>query len=271
MAVRLPLLLRRLRPALAHFVHSLPLGPAVPRRADGAGPLVRARPIAHGPPRAAIFKIVVPRSARRARARARDLRSGRRTISSSCTASPRRRSSSRRSPATPRSGRPGRARRVPAVRQLRRAAEGPAAALDAAQAVGMPLVVVGPQRTRRSSAELRDGAAPTCAATCRRTSSSACTSRRRRCLVHPTRYEGFGLTCAEAMACGTPVVATAPTRPCARSSATRRVPTDDIRAGVREALADRDEAARAGLARARLFTWERDRRAAPPRSTGGSA
>ena len=31
MAVRVPLLLRRLRPALAHFVHSLPLGAPLPR------------------------------------------------------------------------------------------------------------------------------------------------------------------------------------------------------------------------------------------------
>ena len=44
MACRLPRLLRRLRPELAHFQHALPLGLARPLGGDGARPLVRARP-----------------------------------------------------------------------------------------------------------------------------------------------------------------------------------------------------------------------------------
>jgi glycosyltransferase involved in cell wall biosynthesis len=73
--------------------------------------------------------------------------------------------------------------------------------------------------------------------------------------VFPTRYEGFGLPAAEAMACGTPVVA----RP---DAAVREVVgeagvlMDDVTAGVRLALGDRDRLSAAGLARAALFTWE---------------
>lgn len=84
------------------------------------------------------------------------------------------------------------------------------------------------------------------------------------CFVYLSRYEGFGLPPLEAMACGTPVI-------CANNSSLPEVvghagllfDADDAQ-GVAEAFHRiattpvlRDEFSRAGLERARLFSWER--------------
>ena len=169
-------------PALAHFQHALPLGlpcPAVLTVHDLS--FERDRSLMGARDRA-IFRLVVPRAvAPRART-CSPSPSGRRTTSSSCTASPPEKITVTPLGLDP-AFRPGGTRGdVPAVRRRGRAAQEPAARRRRRAGVGMPLVVVGPERDAALAARAARGAAPTCAATCRRTSSSASTGGAR-CLV----------------------------------------------------------------------------------------
>ena len=131
----------------------------------------------------------------------------------------------------------------------------PLAAAEAAREVGRPLVVAGPVRDEALARELRARGADLRGYVAK--DELARLYRGAACLVFPSRYEGFGLPVVEAMASGTPVVA-------APDAALREVAGDAavfaepgaLADGVRRALAERERLVAAGLERARRFTWE---------------
>jgi alpha-1,3-rhamnosyl/mannosyltransferase len=256
MAWTLPRLLRRLAPVAAHFQHALPLGFGGPSVLTLHDLHFERDPSVMGIADRITFKAVVPRSARRA-----DLvlavseRTKRDAIELYGL-------SSDKVVVTPHGVDPAFGPLGPAVEGdyllfvgAIQSRKDPRAALHAALAVGRRLVVVGPEKDPSLAAELRAGGAEVRGWVAQ--DELAALYRGAAALVLPSRFEGFGIPVLEAMASGTPVVLS-------DDAALREVAGPaglyaegrDFASPVRLALAERAQYARAGLERAKLFSWE---------------
>jgi glycosyltransferase involved in cell wall biosynthesis len=251
MAVGVPRLLARLRPSLAHFVHALPLRCPVPAVLTVQDLSWERDPSVFGRWDLLTFKVFVRRSVKRAHhvfaiseRTKRDLVELYGTPEDKVTVTPL---------APDPDFRPAQAHDsfllfVSAIEPRKQ----PLDAIDAANAVGRKLVVVGPTKDEELAAELRRRGADVRGYVPKdelvRLYQSAA------CLVFPSRYEGFGLPVVEAMACGTPVVA-APEPALQEVAGDAAVFADDLAEGVRRALADRERLSAAGLERAKAFSW----------------
>jgi glycosyltransferase involved in cell wall biosynthesis len=254
MAWTLPRLLRRLRPDLAHFQHALPLGfhgRSVVTLHDLS---FESDSTAMGRLDRLVFRTFVPRAARRAnhvlvvseRTR-RDVEQRYGIEPAKVTVTPNGVDPS----FTPDGAGDGYVLFVGAIQRRK----DPLAALTAARAVGLPLVVAGPEKEPGLARELRAGGADLRGYVSKE--ELAGLYRGAAALVLPSRFEGFGLPVLEAMACGTPVVA-AP-EPALREVAGEAAvyaENGDFGAAVARAIAERERLSAAGLARARLFSWE---------------
>jgi glycosyltransferase involved in cell wall biosynthesis len=256
MGVAVPRLLRRVRPALVHFLHALPLGLPCPGVVMVPDVSFEIDPPLMPRVDRAIFRAAVPRSVRAAA----------RVV----TCSERTRSDLVRSYGVPFERiaviphgvapefTPGPVRGERAYALVVGAVElrkDPLAAVRAAARAGLPVVVAGPVRDSGLAGELvRRGARldgyvgrPELVELYRGAA----------CLVFPSRFEGFGLPILEAMACGTPVVATDdPAVQEVAGDAAILVPRARLAEGRGRALADREKLVTAGLERAAGFRWD---------------
>jgi glycosyltransferase involved in cell wall biosynthesis len=275
MAVGVPRVLRRLSPALAHFVHALPLICPVPAVLTVQDLSWERDPSVFGRWDLLTFKIFVRRAVRRAeRVLAISERTKRDLVELYGTASDK----VVVTPLAPdpafgpaaqrpvRDGGPGEGAR--GNQEVAPSAEAqdsfllfvsaieprkdPLAAIDAANAVGRKLVVVGPRKDEPLAGELARRGADVRGYVPK--DELVGLYQRAACLVFPSRYEGFGLPVVEAMACGTPVVA-APEPAMQEVAGDAAIFTDNLAEGIRRALAERERLSRAGIERAKAFTW----------------
>ncbi len=254
MAWSLPRLLRRVEPELAHFQHALPFGWRGRSVVTLHDLSFETDPSSMGLLDRLTFRLVVPRAARRAdhvlvvseRTR-RDVELHYGIPAAKVTVTP----NGVDPHFSPGGSRGGYLLFVGAVQRRK----DPLAALSAAQAVGLSLVVAGPEKEPALAAELRAGGAELRGYV--DMDELAALYRGAEALVLPSRFEGFGLPVLEAMACGTPVVA-------APEPALREVGGDaavyaedgDFAGAVRRALGERERLSAAGIERAKLFSWE---------------
>lgn len=266
MAVRLPLLLRRRRPALAHFLHVIPpawRGRSVLTVQDLS---FEHFPEVMGRSDRFFFRTFVPRSARRADRvltgsewTKSDLVERYGVAADRIVVTPYGVDPVFR-PEGPRAERPPYALFVGALEERKR----PELALLALKAADceLGLVFAGPDRglgvELREDARLLGLADRVEFAGHVVRENLAALYRGAACLVFPSRYEGFGLPVLEAMASGTPVVAT-------RSSSIPEVAgdaailvdgdADELASAIERAVLERDRLVSAGLARAEQFSW----------------
>jgi glycosyltransferase involved in cell wall biosynthesis len=253
MAWRFPRLLRRVRPRLGHYQHALPL------RAGRSVLTVHDLSFEREPelmPRKDrwVFKAAVPRSARRAdrviavsERTKEDLVDLYRLPEDKIRVIPHGVDPSF-SPGGAEGG--GFLLFVGAVQRRK----DPRAALEAAQELRMPLVVVGPEREPALAGELRRLGADLRGYVDKR--ELARLYREAAALVVPSRYEGFGLPVLEAMASGTPVVA-APDPALVEVAGEAAVYADqgDLSGAILHALDHRAQLRAAGLERSALYSW----------------
>ena len=255
MAWALPRLLRRVRPALGHFIHTVPLASACPAVLTVQDLSFERQPGLMGWKDRFVFRRVVPRSVRRA---ARVFAISERTKQDLIELYD---ADARRIVVTPlgvdpafvpRNGRPD--SYLLFVGSIERR-KNPLAAAAAARALGRRLVTVGPPKDAQLAEELRQAGADVRGYVPK--AELAELYRRAACVVVPSRYEGFGLQLVEAMASGTPVVA-APDpalREVAGDAAVFAEP-DQLAPAIERALAERDRLVSAGLERAGRFSWQ---------------